>query len=58
VKGLVIGLASPKPGLAPREVHVVGKVALGHIFSDIFDFPVSITPQQLSIVVYHPGDEQ
>jgi hypothetical protein len=49
------------PGLTLGSVHefVVGKVTLGHDFLLVLRFSsVSVTPQWLSMLIYHLGDEQ
>jgi hypothetical protein len=62
LKLLVAGLSSRSSRFEPGSIHVgfvVDRVALGQVFlRDLRFSPVSIIPPSLSILVYHPGDEQ
>jgi hypothetical protein len=62
LRQLVAGLLPLRPGFALASVHVgfvVDKVALGQVFLRVLRFPpVSIILPELSILIYHLGDEQ
>jgi hypothetical protein len=52
---LVAGLSSQRPRFAPGSIRirfVVDKVALGHVFSTFFGFPLSILFHHGSIFIY------
>jgi hypothetical protein len=62
LRRLVADHSERRHGFAPGSAHVgfvVDKVALRQVFVLVLLFsPVSIIPPQLSIVIYHLGDEQ
>jgi hypothetical protein len=60
LRRLVAGLSSQNPGFTPGSVHVgfvVNLVALRPFSPSSSDFPVSIIPRWLSILIYSPGYE-
>jgi hypothetical protein len=57
---LVAGLSSLKPGFAPWSAHVgivVGRVALGHVFSEFFGFMMyCASPSEFLSFLVHPPE--